>query len=111
MNGNEDFLNSTYLALELTKLYTSHTDKYTTESIYETYVFYLDKINNILSIPSQQGKIDELVRENDRLRNQLTILKKIGITETTRDSIIEYLNSVKGDMEPYVYKTLMQRLK
>lgn len=111
MNGNEDFLNSTYLALELTKLYTSHTDKYTMESIYETYVFYLDRINNILSIPSQQGKIDELVRENDRLRNQLTILKKSGITETTRDSIIEYLNSVKGDMEPYVYNTLMQRLK
>ena len=48
MNSNEDFLNSTYLALELTKLYTSHTDKYTTESIYETYVFYLDRINNIL---------------------------------------------------------------
>ena len=111
MNGNEDFLNSTYLALELTKLYTSHTDKYTTESIYETYVLYLDKINNILSIPSQQDKIDELVRENDRLRNQLTILKKSGITETTRDSIIEYLNGVKGDMEPYVYNTLIQRLK
>lgn len=111
MNGNEDFLNSTYLALELTKLYTSHTDKYTAESIYETYVFYLDKMNNILSIPSQQDKIDELVRENDRLRNQLTILKKSGITETTRDSIIEYLNGVKGDMEPYVYNTLIQRLK
>ena len=72
---------------------------------------YLDKINNILSIPSQQGKIDELVRENDRLRNQLTILKKSGITKTTRDSIIEYLNGVKGDMEPYVYNTLIQRLK
>lgn len=109
MNGNEDFLNSTYLALELTKLYTSH--KYTMESIYETYAFYLDKISNILSIPSQQDKIDELVRENDRLRNQLTILKKSGITETARDSIIEYLNGVKGDMEPYVYNTLIQRLK
>lgn len=111
MNNNEDFLNSTYLALELTKLYTSHTDKYTMEAIYETYVFYLDRINNILSIPSQQDKIDELVRENDRLRNQLTILKKSGITKTTRDSIIEYLNGVKGDMEPYVYNTLMQILK
>lgn len=109
--NNEEYINSTYLALELTKVYTNHIDKYTKESIYDVFAYYLEQINDTILTPSESVELDSLKRENERLKNLHIMLKHNGITNIVRDDIVEYLNSVKGDMEPYVFNTLINKLK
>ena len=94
-----------YLALELTKLkHQSITREMNRSDIMADYWYFLEDLTGVFE---QVARVEELEKENERMRIQLTKQEETSHIGKLH-SIISIINDCKGDMEPYVYDTLMQ---
>lgn len=102
MKDNRD---NQYLALELTKIkHQTITDKTTRTNIMEDYWYFLEDLTEVFE---KVRRVEDLEKENERLRILLTKQKETSHTAKLHN-IISIINDCKGDMEPYVYNTLIQ---
>lgn len=94
-----------YLALELTKIkHQSITEQTNRSDIMSDYWYFLEDLTGVFEKVTQ---VEELEKENERMRIQLTKQEETSHTAKLHN-IISIINDCKGDMEPYVYNTLIQ---
>lgn len=103
---NNDLKDKQFIALELTKI----AQPPTKDEIYKAYEYFLKQImeitDNIDTINSLKNEINKLQKENERLKsNNQDILGPFC------EELMFGLNSAKGDMEPYVYSSLVNIIK
>lgn len=106
---NNELVNNTYLALELTKLYISVIPKTTIinrDTVSNIYNKFLEDLTNTTELiektTTMQQEINVLKSQNDELSNKLKEEKGEMVLP-----IINLLNQGKSDMEPYLYKALI----
>lgn len=112
MNDTQD---KQYIALELTKIMypsreMSKALSPSEDCVYDTYEKYLKRltstIDTIDTIDALKTEIERLQKENERLKtNNLDIIRPFA------NDIMNVLNGAKGDMEPYVYGSLVNIIK
>ena len=107
MNDTQD---KQFVALELTKILFNDKCKYTPEQVYKAYTYFLrgttEITEDINTIASLKSEIARLQRENERLKaNNLNTIRPFA------NDIMNVLNGAKGDMEPYVYGSLVNIIK
>lgn len=103
----EEMQDKQYLALELTKIkYQSITDKTDRSDLMSDYWYFLESLTGVFE---QVAQLEELEKENERMRILLTKQEETSHTAKLH-SIISIINDCKGDMEPYVYDTLIQTI-
>lgn len=108
---NNDLKDKQYLALELTKIcYGNKGEEYADDIIYETYENNLkkltDTIDEIETVATLKNEINKLQRENKRLE----LINQDNLTPFAND-IMNVLVGAKGDMEPYVYDSIVNIIK
>lgn len=99
-----------YLALELTKILFNDKIKYKPEDVYATYTYFLIQLceltDTVETVSTLKNEIDKLQKENERLKkNNQDILKPFC------EELMFTITSAKGDMEPYVYGSLVNIIK
>ena len=99
-----------YLALELTRILFSDKQELNCDSIIVCYNTFLkkltDTIDEIETTQALRNQVKYLQEENDRLRaNDQDILKPFA------SDIMNVLVGAKGDMEPYVYDSIVNIIK
>ena len=114
MSGN-NYVDKTYLALELTKIAYSNKQVCASEGIYSTFNYFLKELTNIDDlgiIEDYKNEIEHLTKQNKLLSSENQKLKsscsssfKIRI-----DLIKQYVNNNGGNMEPEVKKQLLNFL-
>lgn len=98
-----------YLALELTKIkYQTLPEKVRRGDIMSDYLYFLNDLTGILDKSEQ---IEELVKENEKLKELLRIATNNPEQGKKLHRLIDVLNQCKGDMEPYVYECLMAEIQ
>lgn len=103
---NNELQDKQYLALELTKILFSDKVKHNQEQVFKTYQYFLLNVTNIY------GTIDTflfLKNENERLQkenNEFKSNNRADFEKFTED-IRRFVEENKGDMEPYVYSSLI----
>ena len=107
MNDTQD---KQYVALELTKILFNDKVKYKPEDIYKTYTYFLiqlcELMDTIETATTLKDEIERLQKENERLKiNNQDIIRPFA------NDIMNVLNGAKGDMEPYVYSSLVNIIK
>ena len=97
-----------YLALELTKITFEHDEGYAKrKDVMENYWYFLESLTEVFE---KVAKLEELERENEKLRGLLKLKTDDPERVKKLQRIAEVLNQCKGDMEPYVYDTLMHEI-
>lgn len=114
MSGN-NYVDKTYLALELTKLLCSNTSNITDARIYKTFTYFLQKLTNIDDlgiIEDYKNEIEHLTKQNKLLSSENQKLKSScnSSFKTRIDLIKEYVNNNGENMEPDVKKQLLKLL-
>lgn len=106
---NNELVNNTYLALELTKEYIKVIPKnvlITRDKVSNIYNEFLKDLTNITELVEKtiamQQEINVLKSQNEELSNKLKEEKGEMVSP-----IINLLNQGKSDMEPYLYKALI----
>lgn len=96
-----------YLALELTKIkHQSITEKTDRSDMMSDYWYFLESLTEVFE---KVARLEELEKENERMRILLTKQEETSHTAKLH-CIISIINDCKGDMEPYVYDTLIQTI-
>ena len=114
MSGN-NYVDKTYLALELTKIAYSDRQGCMSESIYGTFNYFLKELTNIDDlgiIEDYKNEIENLRKQNKLLSSENQKLKLTG-NITIKSNIIsikKYINDNGGNMEPDVKKQLLRFL-
>lgn len=106
---NNELVNNTYLALELTKVYMKVIPKNT--------IITQDKISNIYNdFLEDLTNTTELIEKTKNMQQEINVLKSQNeeLSRILREEkgkilspIINLLNQGKSDMEPYLYKALI----
>ena len=106
---NNELVNNTYLALELTKVYMKAIPKNT--------IMTQDKISNIYNdFLEDLTNTTELIEKTTNMQQEINVLKSQNeeLSQILREEkgeivlpIINLLNQGKSDMEPYLYKALI----
>jgi len=98
-----------YLALELTKITFEHNEGYAKrKDVMENYNYFLNELTGVLNKAVQ---IEQLKKEIERLQGLISIqVEKQDRGATKLHRLIDVVNQCKGDMEPYVYDTLMHEI-
>ena len=112
---NTNYVDKTYLALELTKIAYSDRQSCTSESIYSTFNYFLKELTNIDDlgiIKDYKNEIECLTKQNKLLSDENQKLKssRNSSFKTHIDLIKEYVNNNGGNMEPDVKKQLLKLL-
>lgn len=117
-----NYVDKTYLALELTKIVYSDRQSCTSEGIYGTFNYFLKELTNIDNlgiIEDYKNEIEDYKNEIENLRKQNKLLssenQKLKSSckssfKTRIDLIKEYVNVNGGNMEPEVKKQLLKLL-
>lgn len=105
----EEIRDKQYLALELTKITFEHSEGYAKrKDVMENYNYFLNELTGVLDKAVQ---IEELEQEIERLQGLIRIqAEKQDRGATKLHRLIDVVNQCKGDMEPYVYDTLMHEI-
>lgn len=106
MNKSENFYNISYLALELAKLKVKK--EHTKEYIIELYTYFFHSLSGIENNLSLATELEKTKLELSKVYKELNEYQ--NSKHPLLDSIIEFVNSAKGDMEPYVYNTIINML-
>ena len=110
-------MNIAYIALELTKIYIGNMPKdkciFTKETVGDAYDHYLADLfglEDLDKFKETQRQLEEITdKYNDLRENMETIIEeKAGYT---KDILKHILEGAKGDMEPYVYQSLIKLVK
>ena len=114
MSGN-NYVDKTYLALELTKIAYSNRQGCTSASIYSTFNHFLKALTNIDDlgiIEDYKNEIEDLIKQNKLLSSENQKLKSScnSCFKTRVDLIKEYINNNGGNMDPDVKKQLLKLL-
>lgn len=114
MSGN-NYVDKTYLALELTKIAYSDRQDRASEGIYSTFDYFLKELTNIDDlgiIEDYKNEIEDLIKQNKLLSSKNQKLKSSckSSFKTRIDLIKEYVNNNGGNMEPEVKKQLLKLL-
>lgn len=97
-----------YLALELTKLTFEHSEGHAKrKDVMESYWYFLEDLTGIFE---KIAKLEELERENEKLQGLIRIQAEKQDRGAKLHRLIDVVNQCKGDMEPYVYDTLMNEI-
>lgn len=119
---NTNYVDKTYLALELTKIAYSDRQSCTSESIYSTFNYFLKELTNIddlgviedykNEIEDYKNEIECLTKQNKLLSDENQKLKSSCNSrfKTRLDLFKEYVNNNGGNMEPEVKKQLLKLL-
>ena len=104
-----DIQDKQYLALELTKIkHQSITDKTDRSDIMADYWYFLEDLTSIFE---KIAKLEELERENERMRVLLSERVEYPDPSIKLHRLIDVVNQCKGDMESYVYECLMAEIQ
>ena len=114
MSGN-NYVDKTYLALELTKITYSDGRACMSEGIYRTFNYFLKELTNIDDlgiIEDYKNEIERLKQQNKLLSSENQKLKSScrSSFKTRLDSFKEYVNNNGGNMDPDVKKQLLKLL-
>ena len=112
---NTNYVDKTYLALELTKIAYSDKQDCRSEGIYGTFNYFLKELTNIDDlgiIEDYKNEIERLKQQNKLLSSENQKLKSScdSSFKTHIDLIKEYVNNNGGNMEPDVKKQLLKLL-
>lgn len=112
---NTNYVDKTYLALELTKLLCSNASIMTDARIYKTFNYFLKELTNIDDlgiIEDYKNEIEHLRKQNKLLSSENQKLKSSckSSFKTRIDLIKEYVSNNGGNMEPEVKKQLLKLL-
>ena len=119
---NTNYVDKTYLALELTKIAYSDRQSCMSESIYSTFNYFLKELTNIddlgiiedykNEIEDYKNEIEDLIKQNKLLSSENQKLKSSckSSFKTRLDLFKEYVNNNGGNMEPEVKKQLLKLL-
>lgn len=112
---NTNYVDKTYLALELTKIVYSDRQSCTSEGIYGTFNYFLKELTNIDDlgiIEDYKNEIECLRKQNKLLSSENQKLKSScnSSFKTRIDLIKEYVSNNGGNMEPEVKKQLLKLL-
>lgn len=105
---NNNYIDCTYLALELTKLCIGENNsRAEIMDIYQKNLTDLTGIDYLADIP-------DIINENKKLKEENMKLALVEESTITKDEIVrlaEYIDEHSGDMEPYIHNTLCAVLK
>lgn len=97
-----------YLALELTKITFEHSEGHAKrKDVMENYWYFLEDLTGVFE---KIAKLEELERENEKLQGLIRIQAEKQDNGLKLHRLIDVVNQCKGDMEPYVYDTLMHEI-
>lgn len=97
---NNNIIDTTYLALELTKTEASY---HKPEDIVALYKMILRDLLEIKQLPD----VEALQMENAQLKDRLRSARHDGLSSEKVEELIELIEKNAGDMEPRVYNLLL----
>ena len=101
-------IETSYLALELTKLYFNGTEElYTAGKYVSTYKEILYNLLELEKLPD----IEAIELENTMLKDKLKLKEPIGLTKSAVDELLYLIEDNKGDMELLVYSHLTDYIR
>ena len=101
-------IETSYLALELTKLYfNGKTEKYTATKYSNIYKEILCNLLDIEKLPD----VEAIELENTILKDKLKLKEPIGLTKSAVDELLYLIEDNRGDMEPLVYSHLTDYIR
>ena len=112
----DNVIDKVYLALELTRLYIPERHKdsiFNKEFVKDTFDYFVSELTGIENI----SNYDDIVSEREKYKKMYEDLTRDvdnrvnGIIEYKLKAIKQTLDQCKGDMEPYVYKSLIELIK
>lgn len=112
-----DMYNISYLALELTKIYMQYRNGdvgiFNATTVIDTYNHYIKELLGVEDTVNYAHVVEELEETRkaynnlrDELKNKATMM-----SQSKLEQIKEILEQSKGDMEPYVYESLIKLIK
>ena len=111
MMKNNNAMDIAYIALELTRIYMDNI--LNKETVSEAYNYYMKDLLGVEDIVNYAQVVEELEETKqaynnlrDELKNKATIM-----SQSKLEQIKEILEQSKGDMEPYVYESLIKLVK
>ena len=114
-------MNIAYIALELTKIYIENMPKdkciFSKETVGDTYNHYLADLfglEDLDKFKETQRQLEEITEKYNDLRENMEaiIADKVADRVTyKKDRLKHILEATKGDMEPYVYESLIKLVK
>ena len=114
---NNNAMDIAYIALEMTRIYVENRPKdngiFNRETVNEAYDYYMKDLLGVEDIVNYAQVVEEL-EETKKAYNNLREELKIKATMMSRsklEQIKEILEQSKGDMEPYVYESLIKLVK
>ena len=114
---NNNAMDIAYIALELTRIYVENRPKdngiFNRETVNEAYEYYMKDLLGVEDTVNYANVVEEL-EETKKAYNNLREELKIKATMMSRsklEQIKEILEQSKGDMEPYVYESLIKLVK
>ena len=115
---NNNAMDIAYIALELTRIYMDNRAKLTNgilnrETVSDAFDYYLADLLNIENLDKFKEMEQELEsiteKYNDLRENMETIIEEKAAYK--KDVLKHILDNAKGDMEPYVYQSLIKLVK
>lgn len=114
---NNNAMDIAYIALELTRIYVENRPKETSifnrETVNDAFDYYLADLLNIENLDKFKEMEQELEsiteKYNDLRENMETIIEEKAAYK--KDVLKHILDNAKGDMEPYVYQSLIKLVK
>ena len=110
---NNNVVDKIYVALELTKVRYDKGSEYTSdENVLETFNHYVKELTgleNIHEFFETKEKLEEYKIEYDRLVKNIDE-RVHDLTVYKFNQIREFIQTTKGDMEPYVYEELTKMI-
>ena len=97
---NNNIVDATYLALELTKLQCG------VSKPEDVVVLYKSIVCDLLEIKKLQD-VEALEIENTQLKDKLRSERKVGLSSEKVEELIGLIEQNAGDMEPRVYNLLL----
>lgn len=110
-------MNIAYIALELTKIYIENMPKdkciFSKETVGDAYDHYLADLfglEDLDKFKETQKQLEEITEKYDELRENMEVIIEERVAYK-KDVLKHILDNAKGDMEPYVYQSLIKLIK
>ena len=104
----EEIRDKQYLALDLTKITFEHSEGYAKrKEVMQNYWYFLEDLTGVFE---KIAKLEELEKENEKLQGLIRVQTEKQDNGLKLHRLIDVINQCKGDMEPYVYDTLMHEI-
>ena len=114
---NNNAMDIAYIALELTRIYVENRPKdngiLNRETVNDAFDYYLTDllgIENLDKFKEMEQELENITEKyNDLRENMETIIEEKAAYK--KDVLKHILDNAKGDMEPYVYQSLIKLVK